>query len=88
MVVSSDDPSFWRASPLSHDFFIAFLGIASSRQDLRMLKQLAQNSIEYSAMAEAERKQALKSWQHYWDKAMHALAEEIVQRRSEHGCEL
>uniref|UniRef100_A0A8D8B7V0 Adenosine deaminase n=1 Tax=Culex pipiens TaxID=7175 RepID=A0A8D8B7V0_CULPI len=88
VVVSSDDPSFWRASPLSHDFFIAFLGIASSRQDLRMLKQLAQNSIEYSAMVEAERKLALKSWQHYWDKAMHALAEEIVQSRSEHGCEL
>lgn len=38
VVVSSDDPSFWEATPLSHDFYYAFLGIASARQDLNMEK--------------------------------------------------
>lgn len=68
VVISSDDPSFWEATPLSHDFFVAFLGIASSRQDLRVLKQLAINSIKYSAMNNAEKLVAMVKWQTAWDK--------------------
>lgn len=68
VVISSDDPSFWEAKPLSHDFFVAFLGIASSRQDLRFLKRLAMNSIQYSGMAEEEKATAMEKWQISWDR--------------------
>lgn len=68
VVISSDDPSFWEAKPLSHDFFVAFLGIANSRQDLRFLKQLAMNSIQYSGMGEEEKAIAMKKWQLSWDR--------------------
>lgn len=30
IVLSSGNPSFWRTKPLSHDFYMAFLGIAVS----------------------------------------------------------
>lgn len=68
VVISSDDPSFWEAKPLSHDFFVAFLGIANSRQDLRFLKQLAINSIKYSAMPQPEKDAAMDKWQVAWDR--------------------
>ncbi|XP_055606544.1 adenosine deaminase AGSA-like [Uranotaenia lowii] len=68
VVVSSDDPAFWCASPLSHDFYVAFLGLASARQDLRLLKKLALNSIEYSAMSPAEKDEAKQKWTVAWNK--------------------
>ena len=67
VVISSDDPSFWEATPMSHDWYYAFLGIASSRQDLRVLKQLAINSIKYSAAPEKEKKRNLAKWKTAWD---------------------
>ncbi|KXJ73474.1 adenosine deaminase 2 [Aedes albopictus] len=67
VVVSSDDPAFWCASPLSHDFYVAFLGLASARQDLRLLKKLALNSIEYSGMTKAEKVEAKHKWNIAWN---------------------
>ncbi|XP_068149182.1 adenosine deaminase 2 [Drosophila tropicalis] len=67
IVISSDDPSFWRATPLSHDFYFAFLGIGPWRADLRFLKSLAINSIKYSAMQDNEKPAAFKKWQKKWD---------------------
>lgn len=67
MVISSDDPSFWEAAPLSHDFYQAFLGIASGRSDLRTLKKLAMNSIKYSSLSDVEQKIAYGKWQLKWD---------------------
>ncbi|XP_065089579.1 adenosine deaminase 2-like [Ochlerotatus camptorhynchus] len=78
VVVSSDDPSFWRATPLSHDFYVAFTGIASAHQDLRLLKQLALNSIEYSAMNQDEKVDAKYKWKRAWHEAISALALDIV----------
>ncbi|XP_055626859.1 adenosine deaminase 2-like [Toxorhynchites rutilus septentrionalis] len=63
VVVSSDDRSFWRATPLSHDFYMAFLGIASAQHDLRLLKQLAINSIRFSAMDDLEKTRAMSKWE-------------------------
>uniref|UniRef100_A0A182WBF6 Adenosine deaminase n=1 Tax=Anopheles minimus TaxID=112268 RepID=A0A182WBF6_9DIPT len=68
VVVSSDDPSFWCASPLSHDFFVAFMGLASARADIRLLKKLALNSIEYSSMDADEKVSAVQKWTTAWDK--------------------
>ncbi|XP_036336590.1 adenosine deaminase 2-like [Rhagoletis pomonella] len=67
VVISSDDPSFWRATPLSHDFYIAFLGIASAHADMRLLKKLAINSLVYSALSEEQKKAALQKWQEKWN---------------------
>ncbi|XP_065089578.1 adenosine deaminase 2-like [Ochlerotatus camptorhynchus] len=78
VVVSSDDPSFWRATPLSHDFYVAFIGIASARQDLRLLKQLALNSIEYSAMNRQEKIEAQDKWNRAWREDIHLLALDIA----------
>ncbi|KAH8303630.1 hypothetical protein KR018_009177 [Drosophila ironensis] len=67
VVISSDDPSFWKATPLTHDFYIAFLGIASQHSDLRLLKKLALNSIQYSSLTGDEQFEALEKWQVKWD---------------------
>lgn len=68
IVISSDDPSFWRATPLTHDFYFAFLGIAPFNADLRFLKQLAMNSINYSGLDKEEKTKAFEKWNRRWDK--------------------
>ncbi|KAJ6646816.1 Adenosine deaminase 2 [Pseudolycoriella hygida] len=73
IVISSDDPSYWEATPLSNDFYIAFLGIASSHSDLRVLKKFAMNSIEYSAMSAEQKIDAFGKWQSEWDKFINDL---------------
>lgn len=78
VVVSSDDPSFWRATPLSHDFYLAFIGIASAKHDLGMVKQLALNSIEYSAMNTEEKTAAKEKWNKAWQEQISGLAADIV----------
>nr|XP_014096047.1 adenosine deaminase 2-like isoform X2 [Bactrocera oleae]XP_036222361.1 adenosine deaminase 2-like isoform X2 [Bactrocera oleae] len=75
VVISSDDPSFWRATPLSHDFYIAFLGIASAHADMRLLKKLAINSLVYSALNEQQQEVALQKWQLQWDEFIEKIIE-------------
>lgn len=67
VVISSDDPSFWRAAPLSHDFYMAFLGIASAHADIRLLKKLAMNSLQYSSLNTSQKKAAFAKWETQWD---------------------
>lgn len=67
MVISSDDPSFFEATPLTDDFYQAFVGIANSRSDLRTLKKLATNSIKYSLLNDAEKVEAVQKWSRRWD---------------------
>ncbi|XP_063700429.1 adenosine deaminase AGSA-like [Culicoides brevitarsis] len=68
VVISSDDPSFWRTTPLSHDFYIAFIGISSAHSDLRFLEKLVKNSIEYSSLSANERQNAESKWRAEWEK--------------------
>lgn len=79
VVVSSDDPAFWCASPLSHDFYVAFLGLASARQDLRLLKKLALNSFEYSGMSKAEKVEAKHKWNVAWNRFIDQTLKTIAQ---------
>ncbi|RUS71572.1 hypothetical protein EGW08_020665 [Elysia chlorotica] len=64
--ISSDDFALWGALPLSHDFYMAFMGLGSSKDDLRLLKQLAINSIKFSTMTQAEKIDAMHKWQWRW----------------------
>ncbi|XP_028176429.1 adenosine deaminase 2-like [Ostrinia furnacalis] len=50
VVLSSDDPGVWEADPLSHDFYVTFVGVASRHADLKLLKKLALNSLYYSTV--------------------------------------
>uniref|UniRef100_A0A182N9D8 Adenosine deaminase n=1 Tax=Anopheles dirus TaxID=7168 RepID=A0A182N9D8_9DIPT len=81
LVVSSDDPSFWRAAPLSHDFYMAFLGMASAHQDLRLLKRLALNSLHYSLMSEREKEEANGMFLESWNNFINAKVEQLTKER-------
>lgn len=63
----SDDPSFWGALPLSHDFYLAFLGMASAKQDLKLLKKLILNSLDFSSLDEHQKVLAKAIWQKKWN---------------------
>ena len=66
IVISSDDPAPWNAAPMSHDFYVAFMGLGGKGGDLAMLKQLALNSIEYSAMSDEEKAVMVSVWENKW----------------------
>lgn len=66
VVISSDDPGAWEAEPISHDFYIAFQGVASRLADLRLLKTLAINSLRYSALEENNKNQAINRFHNKW----------------------
>ncbi|XP_013144576.1 PREDICTED: adenosine deaminase CECR1-like [Papilio polytes] len=67
VVLSSDDPGVWGADPLSHDFYITFVGVASKRADLRLLKQLAINSIKYSTLNIQHKEILFRVFYSKWD---------------------
>lgn len=68
VVISSDRPSLWKCTPLSHDFYVAFVSFASDHSDLRFLKKLAINSLRFSAMSSEEMEEGFAKWQTSWDK--------------------
>lgn len=63
IVLSPDDPAIMRHT-FSEDFYVAFMAWGL---DLRGLKQLAINSLLYSAMTEDETQKALASWRSRWE---------------------
>jgi adenosine deaminase CECR1 len=77
VVLSSDDPGNMRHS-LSHDFYTAFMAWGL---DLRGLKQLAMNSLRYSAMTPDEKKRALTTWERRWEVFVTSLAHDVSATR-------
>jgi len=64
VVICPDDPAIWK-STFSHDFYAAFMAWGL---DLKCLKQLAMNSLIYSAMEPEEKERALEFWREKWEK--------------------
>jgi adenosine deaminase CECR1 len=62
VVLSSDDPAVFRHT-LSHDFYAAFMAWGL---DLKSLKQLAMNSLTYSAMNPDQKRRAVAAWERRW----------------------
>ncbi|KAI5638718.1 adenosine/AMP deaminase domain-containing protein [Phthorimaea operculella] len=65
-VIAGDDPGLWEAPLVSADLYVTFAGVASRRHDLRLLKQLALNSIECSALSVSEKESALAMFENQW----------------------
>lgn len=68
VVISSDDPGAWEAEPLTDDFYIAFVAASSRLSDLRLLKQLAVNSLKYSVLDENSKRDAMERFEAKWDR--------------------
>lgn len=64
VVICPDDPSIWKCT-FSYDFYAAFMAWGL---DLKCLKQLAMNSLIYSAMDPEEKERALEYWREEWAK--------------------
>jgi adenosine deaminase CECR1 len=64
VVICPDDPGIWKCT-FSYDFYAAFMAWGL---DLKCLKQLAMNSLLYSAMAPEEKERALRHWHEKWAK--------------------
>ncbi|MEM9325037.1 MAG: hypothetical protein AAGA85_05255 [Bacteroidota bacterium] len=62
--ISSDDPGIFDYNGLSYDFWHVTL---AWELDLRALKQLALNSLEYSALDEHQKQQSIRAWESRWD---------------------
>lgn len=80
VVITCDDPTFWGAKGLSYDWYMAFMGFASRESDLRMLKQLAINSLKYSAMEEEEKCDAFNKWELMWNRFLDEVLKSSVSK--------
>ncbi|XP_026474204.1 adenosine deaminase 2-like [Ctenocephalides felis] len=68
VVIAPDDPGFWGAQGASYDWYEAFMGLAAKWQDLRLLKQLAINSINYSSLEGLKKQELMQEWEKRWEK--------------------
>ncbi|KAH8286016.1 hypothetical protein KR054_001134, partial [Drosophila jambulina] len=68
IVIGSDYPCLWNAAPLTDDFYVTFVGMVGGEGNLRLLKQLAKNSLLYSALNGHERARALAKWRCNWNR--------------------
>ena len=67
MVISADDPGLWGASGLSYDFYSVLMGMATKSADMRLLKKLALNSLDYSTLRGPQLDVCKDIFQNSWD---------------------
>ncbi|XP_056629882.1 adenosine deaminase 2-like [Diorhabda sublineata] len=67
VVISSDDPSFWGAKGISYDWYVTFMAISHRDSDLRLLKKLALNALDYSGLEKEEKELAKLHWEADWE---------------------
>ncbi|XP_045470044.1 adenosine deaminase 2-like [Harmonia axyridis] len=67
VVICSDDPATWGASGLSYDWYVAFMAMTPKDCGLKVLKQFALNSIQFSALDDVDKKEAMDVWTKRWD---------------------
>ncbi|XP_078738429.1 adenosine deaminase 2 [Lampetra fluviatilis] len=78
IVVSSDDPAAFGSRGLSYDLYGAVMGVAGGLgADLATLKQLALNSVRYSAMATGAKAEATRRFHASWDAFVQREAEQL-----------
>ena len=68
IVISSDDPGLWDAKGLSYDYYSAFMAMAGKNMNLKLLKKLVNNSLEFSTLKGEELEQCRAIVQTLWDK--------------------
>lgn len=66
VVVCNDDPGYFGTRGLSYDWYIFYMTMTSRDADLRLLKELAMNSIKYSTMSKTEKETAYHMWNLSW----------------------
>ena len=77
LVISSDDPGLWDAKGLSYDFYSAFMAMASKTMNLKLLKKLVDNSMDYSTLKGQELEQCKSIVQTRWHRFMQLFQPEI-----------
>ncbi len=72
--ISSDDPSVYGYEGLSYDFWMAFV---YWDLDVKALKKLVFNSVNYSSLNETEKKQAVEYLNKQWDGFIQKVNQEL-----------
>jgi len=78
IVIAPDDPGLWDAKGISYDFYEAFMGMASATMDLRLIKKLALNSIDYTTLDQNSKASCMNMFNSKWNgtvKSMLPIAE-------------
>ena len=77
IVISSDAPGLWDAKGLSYDYYSVFMAMAGKNMNLKLLKKLVSNSLQFSTLKGEELEKCQAVFQTLWDKFfimfMHSL---------------
>jgi adenosine deaminase CECR1 len=81
-VIGSDDPGVFGYEGLSYDFWAAMV---AWKLDLRALKKLAINSIDYSAMNPQEKENVMSAWNKRWSTFIGLVLDEATKAGAPKG---
>ena len=70
IVISSDNAGTWNAGGLTYDFYATFMALAGKEMDMRLIKKLIFNSIDYSFLQNDARNECKNLVQRKWDAYM------------------